>query len=722
VRPKGGTFEPIDEEETIRNVLATDVEIGPDGAVWVSDWVEGWNGEGKGRLWRFLPRDRDEPAVTEVRSLLAADWATLPDEQLIDLLDHADRRLRLEAQWELVRRDETATLAAIVGDSGRPTRARVHAAQGLGQRLRSDDADAAAALVAASTDSAWELRQVACRALSDCPSEAGWRSGVRAALARRLADDNFHVVAAAASAIGRLGHAESDDPAVVSALVALAADARAVDRTVRHAVAVGLAGAASRHDLHRLTTHDAEPVRLVTCVALRRRGDAAIASLLDDPSERIVIEAARAIHDLPIAEALPRLATRAATGPADDAFLRRAVSAAEQLGTPESAAVLVRVIGRDDASADARQEAIEAVASWAAPPRVNRVTGVWLPQAAARDPAIARSALEPAVGSLLSSGGSSKAAESLRGAVLAAASKLGIAEVAEVLRDRAMDRGLPAGVRAQAIDAILESGDAAVDQLAEALVADPEPAVRMAARRVRVARHPTAALVPDLVAACGGPTVAERQQAVSLLAGISVPPATAAIEKLVADLRGGTLDPSIALEVREAAGLRLGEQDAAMLPQTHDPADPLADWHDVLVGGDPDRGHRIFRTKAEVSCVRCHQAAGQGGEVGPKLDAIASKRDGRYLLEAIVLPNAKVADGYATTVIITDEGLTLSGIVVAEDETAVTLRDADGKERKIPTEAIDERTSGPSAMPADLAGKLSRRELRDLVAWLQSLR
>jgi len=108
--------------------------------------------------------------------------------------------------------------------------------------------------------------------------------------------------------------------------------------------------------------------------------------------------------------------------------------------------------------------------------------------------------------------------------------------------------------------------------------------------------------------------------------------------------------------------------------------------------------------------------------VGPKLDAIASKRDGRYLLEAIVLPNAKVADGYATTVIITDEGLTLSGIVVAEDGTAVTLRDADGKERKIPTEAIDERTSGPSAMPADLVGKLSRRELRDLVAWLQSLR
>jgi hypothetical protein len=33
-----------------------------------------------------------------------------------------------------------------------------------------------------------------------------------------------------------------------------------------------------------------------------------------------------------------------------------------------------------------------------------------------------------------------------------------------------------------------------------------------------------------------------------------------------------------------------------------------------------------------------------------------------------------------------------------------------------------ERVPGPSSMPADLVSKLSRRELRDLVAWLGSLR
>jgi hypothetical protein len=36
--------------------------------------------------------------------------------------------------------------------------------------------------------------------------------------------------------------------------------------------------------------------------------------------------------------------------------------------------------------------------------------------------------------------------------------------------------------------------------------------------------------------------------------------------------------------------------------------------------------------------------------------------------------------------------------------------------------AVASRASGPSSMPADLAAKLSRRELRDLLAWLQSLK
>jgi quinoprotein glucose dehydrogenase len=126
--------------------------------------------------------------------------------------------------------------------------------------------------------------------------------------------------------------------------------------------------------------------------------------------------------------------------------------------------------------------------------------------------------------------------------------------------------------------------------------------------------------------------------------------------------------------------------------------------------------------KVAVSCVRCHRAEGVGGDVGPKLDGIAKEKDHQYLLEAIVAPDAKVADAFRTTVIVTDDGRTMAGIVTSEKDGLLSLKNDDGGIVEVPLETIEDRASGPSSMPADLAGKLTRRELRDLVAWLSSLR
>ncbi len=718
VQPRGGSFAIADDEETIRGVLATDVEVGPDGAIWVSDWVQSWDGEGKGRLWRFLPRDRsaeDARLATEVRELLAGDWRTNDDPRLVDLLGHPDRRIRLEAQWELVRRGATTRLAEVLAAPAATPAARIHAAQGLAQRLRSGDRAAARPLLTTAAGSDADLRMVSARGLGDGPPDTD-RHEVRGVLGRLLADEDSHVVVAAATSLGRLGRRDDDDPAVAAAVRALARSPAVDDRTVRHAATVAIAGMASSDLLELLLDDPAPEVRLLTCVALRRLRDDRLARLLDDESDAVAIEAARAIHDLPLDHLLPALAARGPSGPADEAFIRRAVSAAEQVGTADAARALVAVVARGDAPAEARAEAIEAFRVWAAPPRVNRVNGVWLPHTDRRDAAVARDALAAAVGDLMRSD-AARLDESQRSALLAAASALGVADVGPLLRQWCTDPRMSPASRSRALDALSESGDAEAAGLADRLLTDREPLVRMAARRARAARGPTAALVADLVAACGGPDLAERQQAVGLLAAISEPAASEAVATLAAGLRAGTLDPCIALEVKEAARLRLGTD-----PDAGDPADPLSAWSDVLAGGDAARGRHLFFTKEEVSCVRCHQAEGKGGDVGPRLDGIAKTRDPRHLLEAIVNPNAHVTDGYATVVIVTDEGTTVSGVVAEETADLLTLKLADGRVEKIPTATIEERASGPSSMPADLAGKLSRRELRDLQAWLQGLR
>ncbi|MGI8979586.1 MAG: PVC-type heme-binding CxxCH protein [Pirellulaceae bacterium] len=111
VKPKGAGFEVADAEETLWSVLATDVDFGPDGAVYLTDWVNGWNGEGKGRIYRYSsPEVSASAEVQDVKKLLNEGFAQRPTDELVKLLAHADRRVRQEAQFALAEKNETAAL------------------------------------------------------------------------------------------------------------------------------------------------------------------------------------------------------------------------------------------------------------------------------------------------------------------------------------------------------------------------------------------------------------------------------------------------------------------------------------------------------------------------------------------------------------------------------------------------------------------------------------
>ena len=737
LRPKGASFEPFDEEETFKNVLATDVEFGPDGAVWVSDWVQGWNGEGKGRIWRFTPSEPQTTGDDDVATLLAGNWSALASPRLAQLLGHADRRLRLEAQWELARREEAATFESIVSNQSQPLLARVHALTGLCQiarRMSRGNGDGSAAqkplavIATAVADPAWEIRSVAARNLGDAWAVladavgrvSASREASRAALIDRLADDNLQVRAAAAIALGQLG---PGSVTVVQALVGMAerdVQGDHVDPHLRHAIVMGFAGAVDATSRATLVTHASAAVRIVDCLAMRRCRDAEIARFLADQDPRIVLEAARAIHDLPMTTLLPALAACATyqppQGKVDDALVRRVISAAEKLGTPEAARLLTVVASRSDLATDRRVEAIDALRVWANPPQRNRVNGVWQFHSASRDPVVARATLEAALPELLGS----KLDEPLRFAVLQAATELGVTSTGSMLVNWCYDTSCSPASRAKALGSLLASNPAAAVEVSAKLRDDPQPAVRMAARRVRAARLPAEQVVPEVEAAVGSADLAERQAAVILLADMDAPAGVEAVKGLAAKLDAGSLDPTIHLEVREAAQKRLGRE-AAVAPASGSSEDMVAAWNDTLEGGDVARGRDLFFTKGEVSCVRCHHAEGKGGDVGPKLDGIAATKQRPYLLESIVAPNATVAEAYRTTVILTDEGMTVAGILVSENADTLKLKTADGTVKDVKVASIDERTSGPSSMPADLVSKLTRRELRDLIAWLASL-
>src|SRR5262249_38498747 len=50
VEPQGASFKLVDSKQFLWSVLATDVDFGPDGALYFCDWVEGWDKPQKGRI------------------------------------------------------------------------------------------------------------------------------------------------------------------------------------------------------------------------------------------------------------------------------------------------------------------------------------------------------------------------------------------------------------------------------------------------------------------------------------------------------------------------------------------------------------------------------------------------------------------------------------------------------------------------------------------------
>lgn len=67
------------------------------------------------------------------------------------------------------------------------------------------------------------------------------------------------------------------------------------------------------------------------------------------------------------------------------------------------------------------------------------------------------------------------------------------------------------------------------------------------------------------------------------------------------------------------------------------------------LAGDGKRGETIFWTHPVAACKNCHMLNGQGSAVGPALDGIATRKDEAYILESLINPNAKLAEGYTAT-------------------------------------------------------------------------
>lgn len=123
-----------------------------------------------------------------------------------------------------------------------------------------------------------------------------------------------------------------------------------------------------------------------------------------------------------------------------------------------------------------------------------------------------------------------------------------------------------------------------------------------------------------------------------------------------------------------------------------------------------------------TSCATCHQFDGYGGAIGPDLTTVGSNLSTQGLLEDIITPSAVISSQYNSSVVELEDGDTVSGLVVEEEEyVKVYPRDPEAAPAIIPRdEVVSVEPSEVSQMPPGLVNTLSAEELRDLVAYLKS--
>ena len=152
LKPKGASFEIVDDKKFLWSVEATDGSWGPDGAYWFLDWVDGWEPVGKGRIYRMYdPTAMSQPVVRETERLLRDGFVQRTDQELLQLLAHPNYRVRLNAQFALADRGESNVGAlAQITKPGNSIHARLHAVWALGNLAarahRTGRGDAAATL------------------------------------------------------------------------------------------------------------------------------------------------------------------------------------------------------------------------------------------------------------------------------------------------------------------------------------------------------------------------------------------------------------------------------------------------------------------------------------------------------------------------------------------------------------------------------------------------
>lgn len=138
------------------------------------------------------------------------------------------------------------------------------------------------------------------------------------------------------------------------------------------------------------------------------------------------------------------------------------------------------------------------------------------------------------------------------------------------------------------------------------------------------------------------------------------------------------------------------------------------------IAGDPVQGKILF--EGTGACLTCHRVGSTGSRVGPDLSSIGSQRRPAMLEKSILEPDAEILPQNRFYRVVTADGKTVMGRLLNRDTFTVQLLDSNERIRSFTIAGLREHGFVEKSPMPSYANKLSRQQVADVVAYLETLK
>jgi putative heme-binding domain-containing protein len=139
--------------------------------------------------------------------------------------------------------------------------------------------------------------------------------------------------------------------------------------------------------------------------------------------------------------------------------------------------------------------------------------------------------------------------------------------------------------------------------------------------------------------------------------------------------------------------------------------------------GDAAHGNAVFET---VGCNKCHTIDSPEDPRGPFLGDAGTRFERKHIIESVLKPSAKIAQGFASERIVAKAPggeVETIGFIVRESGEDVQLRDLTGKVTVVKKSDIKSRTpQAGSMMPEGLTDAMTLDDFASLLKFLSTLK